>query len=173
MFQIRIAVCLLSFCPVVIYIYTYIYIYILSRFDTYILSVCVQMDYAFELPYLKNGEPSNRFRKCDFSTDDCVKTKTTKVEWSPSELDIILEHIESPYADVRAPGWETLALITETKSVAQSLLDRKIGGRDALTEIQSRVDQSKDVNTSFVSHDQNRFILKTIKNMMRVIESEK
>lgn len=57
------------------------------------------MDYAFELPFLKNGEPSNRFRKC-------AKTKTVKVEWSPSELDIILAHIESPYADVRAPGWE-------------------------------------------------------------------
>lgn len=100
-----------------------------------------------------------------------MKPKRTKPEWIPSELDVILKHIESRYADVRAQGWETLALITKTKSVAQSLLDRKIGGRDALTEIQSRADQSKYVD-NLIGFDQQRFMLKTMKNMIRVIESE-
>lgn len=117
--------------------------------------------------------------KVEFFSDDCAPPKldltldltcckqfefTSEFELD-SSLDIVLEHVKSPYADVQIHGWDTLAQITRTKDVAKELLNRKIGGRDALVEIQSYVDNSMK------SCDQQRLISKTMENMMRAGES--
>lgn len=113
--------------------------------------------------------------KVEFFSDDCAPPKldlkldltccnfesTSEFEFD-SSLDIVLEHVQSPYADVQVRGWDTLEQMTRTKDVAKELLDRKIDGRDALKEIQSYVDNSMK------SCDQQRLISRTMENMMCV-----
>lgn len=100
--------------------------------------------------------------KLDLKLDlTCCKFESTEFEFD-SSLDIVLENVKSPYADVQVRGWDTLEQMTRTKDVAKELLKRKIDGRDALKEIQSYVDSSIE------SCDQQRLISRTMQNIIRV-----
>jgi len=121
-----------------------------------------QLSYAFG-PGATSSEEPETFDEFDFPLSVCgTSTPEFKPNHSGLALDIIFNHIKSRFADVQIQGWSTLCQVTGIKAAAKALLDRKIGGQNSLVEMQSYIDESN------APDDQQRLILKVIKNMKSV-----
>jgi len=121
-----------------------------------------QLSYAFDSVATSSEEPET-FDEFDFPLSARgTLTPEFKHNNSGLALDIIFNHIKSRFADVQIQGWSTLCQVTGIKAVAKALLDRKIGGQNSLVEMQSYIDESH------APDDQQRLILKVIKNMKSV-----
>lgn len=108
-------------------------------------------------------EPPKSFQTFDFFLHEQAPTA---FEPCSAQLDAVVKHVESPYADVQIHAWYTLSQITGAKKVAEALLKSKIHGRDAFQEIKSCAE------TSTSSHDQHRLISKTMNNLMNVLNTK-
>jgi len=121
-----------------------------------------ELVYAFGFMAEATEEPPKSLQTFDFFL---VEQAQPTFEPCSAQLNAVVKHVESPYADVQMHAWHTLSQITGAKTVAEALLKSKIHGRDAFQEIKSCAE------TSTTSHDQHRLISKTMNNLMNVLNT--